>query len=812
MPPVYVRTHALRWSAVTGLLIVALGARPGVAVAQESLLDSARARLARLDGEARVRGLDSAVEVRRDRWGVPHIYAKTAHDLFFAQGYVVAQDRLWQMEIWRRAGEGRLAEVLGPGFVERDRVARLLRYRGDMTAEWASYAPDARQIVRAFVQGVNAYIAAVKDRPPIEFTLLGMAPAAWDETVPLTRMGALSMTGNALDEIERAELLTRLGRERLTALWPTDPHRTLDPAPGLDLSGIGKAALGAAAADATIPFSRAGGEGGDGALRDGSNNWVVRGTKTATGKPLLANDPHRGISLPSLRYLTHLVGPGWNVIGAGEPGLPGVAGGHNERIGFGFTIVGMDQQDVYVERLSVCPGFRRLRAALVGTAPRCSWHNGHWTPLKTIVDTIRVKGEAPRVVRLEFTHHGPLVGEDAAKGRGFALRFVGSEPGTAGYLAELSVDRAASWTDFLVAASRWKLPTENLVYADVDGHIGWVAAGLMPVRSWSGLLPVPGDGRYEWQGFLPFHELPMALDPPAGFIATANDNILPPGYAKPLNYDWAEPFRADRIKGVLADSSRFTRADFERLQHDELSLPARELVPVLLAAAAQRPGLVRRSGHLAPALRLLQGWDAVMRADQAAPLVYEAWARALRRLVLKRWLGDSARFAGNLPGTGVLIEMVTRPDARLGPAPAAARDSIAVLALDEAVTEIERRAGPAPGQWTWGAVHQAGFRHPLAAAFDLPPVSRGGDGSTINATAGAGYAQTHGASYRIVVDFADFDNSTATSVPGQSGQPGSEYYGNLLPLWAKGAYFPLVYSRSAVERETAHVLWLRPER
>ena len=785
-----------------GLLVLAAAAAPRGLAAQPELLDSARARLARLDGEVRLAGLDSVVEVRRDRWGVPHIYAKTARDLFFAQGYVVAQDRLWQMEMWRRAGEGRLAEILGPAFVERDRTARLLKYRGDPAAEWASYAPDAREIVRAFVRGVNALIAEVKDRPPIEFSLLGAAPSPWDETVPLQRMGALAMTGNAGDEVARARLLVRLGKARLEALWPTDPRRALDPVPGLDLSGIGAGSLGAAAADATIPFSR----------REGSNNWVVSGAKTATGKPLLANDPHRAVALPSLRYLTHLVGPGWNVIGAGEPGVPGVAGGHNDRIGFGFTIVGMDQQDVYVEKLSICPGFRTTRAAREGRAPRCSWHNGHWAPLRTIVDTIPVKGEPPRIVRLEFTHHGPLVGEDSAKGRGYALRFVGSEPGTAGYLAQLSVDRATDWERFKQAAARWKLPTENLVYGDVDGNIGWVAAGLMPIRSWSGLLPVPGDGNYEWQGFLPFDQLPMAYNPASGLIVTANNNILPPGYDKPLNYDWAEPFRADRIAAVLRDTSGLTREDFERLQHDELSLPATRLVPVLVAAAARLPELVQRSDRLAPALRLLQGWDFVMRAGQEAPLVYEAWSRALRRRVAARWLGPAAGAAGSLPDLGVLIDVVTRPDPLFGPAAAEARDSTALLALEDAVAELAKIAGPAPAQWTWGNLHQAKFRHPLAAAFDLDPAPRGGDGNTVNATGGAGYAQTHGASYRIVVDFADFDNSTATSVPGQSGQPGSEYYGDLLPLWAEGKYFPLVYSRAAVERETAHILWLMPAR
>ena len=258
--------------------------------------------------------------------------------------------------------------------------------------------------------------------------------------------------------------MTLLGKERAEQLFPLEPARALDPAPGVDLASISPASLGATYdAYRGLNYSRI----------DGSNNWVVSGSMTATGKPLLANDPHRSITVPSLRYLTHLVGPGWNVIGAGEPGVPGVAAGHNERVGFGFTIVGMDQQDLYVERLGRCPN---------GSERRCYMGATGWRPVRTIIDTIPVKGEAARIVTLEFTEHGPIVSEDST-GRGYAIRFVGSEPGTAGYLAQLSINRAHDWESFKAATDRWRLPTENLIYADVDGNIGWVAAGLMPIRS-----------------------------------------------------------------------------------------------------------------------------------------------------------------------------------------------------------------------------------------------------------------------------------------------------------------------------------------
>ena len=765
---------------------------PGRARAQsaDSLHALARARLSRIDGTIRVAGLDSAVEVRRDRWGVPHIYANDVDDLFFAQGYVIAQDRLWQMEIWRRTGQGRLAEIVGPSAVERDRFARLLRYRGDMTAEWSSYAPDTRAIATAFTDGINAWVRQVRERPPVEYELADIRPTEWRPEDVLNRMAALAMTGNALSEMDRARLVAAIGPERAAELWPPDPARALDPAPGLDLRDVSAASLGAALdAYGPVAFAR----------REGSNNWVVSGARTATGKPMLANDPHRAVTLPSLRYLAHLVGPGWNVIGAGEPALPGIAAGHNERVAFGFTIVGMDQQDVYVERVGACPRDTARR--------RCYFHSGAWKPVREELDTIRVKGERARVVRLAFTEHGPIVAEDSASGRAFVVRFVGSEPGTAGYLANLSIARAHDWPSFRAAAARWKLPTENLVYADVDGNIGWVAAGLMPKRRWSGLLPVPGDGTHEWEGFLPMGELPEAYNPPDGVIATANHNILPPGYPHALAYEWDSPFRANRIGQLLRASRGFTRADFERMQHDEYSMPASRLVPVLVAAA--RAGGKAAEG-VAPEIEMLARWDFTMHRDSAAPLVYEAWLGAFARSAYTRRAGAAADVVIGGWDLATLVRATETADARLFPAGLRERDSLLVAALAEARDTVVARVGADRARWRWGAVHVARFVHPLAAAFDLGAVARGGDPWTINSTSGAGLAQTHGASFREVIDLADWDNSTATSVPGQSGQPGSPHYADLLPLWAEGRYFPLVYSRRAVEAATAHVLMLMP--
>jgi penicillin amidase len=771
----------------------------------DTLRDEAVKRLAQIDGELRVPGLDSAVEVRRDRWGVPHIYARTQHDVFFAQGFVAAQDRLWQMEMWRRQAEGRLAEVLGARAVERDRLARLFRYRGSMDAEWAAYGPDTKAIVSAFVGGVNAYIAQVKERPPIEFTMMGFAPEPWTTQVPLARVTPLSGASNATTEILRARLVSLVGVKATEAILPTEPTRALDPAPGLDLAGLDQSSLGGFGATyADIAFQRL----------EGSNNWVVSGKKTRSGKPILANDPHRAITHPSVRYITHLVGPGWNVIGAGEPASPGVPIGHNERIAFGLTIVGMDQQDVYVERVGSCEqgrgkreGGRGKNSALSPPSPLpppsslCYFHQNGWQPITTVIDTIPVRGDAPHIVRLQFTHHGPIVSYDSARGRAIAIRMVGQEPGTAAYLGSLQLGRARNWADFQSAMTRWRTPDENMIYADVDGNIGWIAAGLMPRRSWSGLLPVPGDGRFEWSGFVPVRELPQAYNPPTGFIATANNNNLPPGYKTPIAYDWSPDYRGARLREVLSSRGDFTVSDFQALQHDDLSVLARNLVPMLVAA-------LERSGGDARATRLLKSWNYRMSRDAVAPLVFEAWAPLLaRRVNAVRLSGRAAEVMGNRADYEELEATLASPTGGISEK---VRDSLMVAALSDAWNDLNRRFGEDTTKWRWGAVHVAELRHPLARSFDLPPVSRGGDGNTVFATGGANFRQTSGASYREVIDLGDFDNSFATNVPGQSAQPGSEYYDNLLQLWGNDQYFPLVFSRARVEAETKHTLMLRP--
>ncbi len=766
------------------MLVILTGLGHGVGSQDSPLRGEARQVLAQTGGTLTIRGLEKPVTVMRDEWGIPHIYAETQADLFFAQGFVAAQDRLWQMDLWRRVGEGRLAEVVGKSAVERDRFARLLRYRGDMEAEWKSYAPDAQEIIKAFVGGVNAWIAETGDRLPIEFKLAGYRPEPWTPEVCLTRIAGYVMTRNAPMEVLRSQLAHQFGVNFVDEWIEADPPRKLEIPGGLDLAGIEPRILAAAnAAGGPVSFNPS----------DGSNNWVVDGSLTTSGKPLLANDPHRTIALPSLRYLVHLVGPGWNVIGAGEPTLPGVAAGHNERVAFGFTIVGIDQQDIYVEELNPAN-------------PLEYRYRGRWEKMRVEREQIRVKGEAqPREIELKFTVHGPVFHEEGSRHRAFALRWVGSEPGTAGYLASLTLNRVRNWPEFLKAMERWKVPSENLIYADVEGNIGWVAAGLAPIRrNWSGMVPVPGaSGEYEWDGFLPVKELPQSFNPARHYIATANHNILPPGYTKQLGYEWANPIRYQRIDEVLRRPGvKYSVADFERLQHDETSLPARQLIGVLKTARIDEP-------ELRPYLRLLRDWDGVLSRDSGAAALFEIWLTRLPEAVFRRRMSEEQwkEMASRLSLERVIAEVQS------------GRETGAIVqSLTAAVAEARTRLGEDITRWRWGTLHRAPFNHPLATdearrmLLNLPAIERGGDGNTVNNTSGANFRQTHGASFREILDVSDWDRSVGTNTPGQSGQPGSRHYDDLLKLWAEGRYFPLLYSRGRIEAAARQRLLLQPGR
>jgi penicillin amidase len=759
----------------------------------EAILARAKQSLARLDGEVKLARLKEPVEVVRDRWGVAHIDAKNAHDLFLAQGFVAAQDRLFQIDLWRRQTAGEMAEAFGPEYVESDRFARLMKYRGDVDAEWASYSPDTKEIATAFTAGINAAIDHFGDRPPVEFQILCTRPKKWKPEDVLGRMSGIYMSQNFRNEIQRARLVAAVGIEKARWLAPVDPPREYTSALNDDeLKAIdGRILAGYEAATKALSFKPA---------KTESNNWVVSGGRSASGKPLLASDPHRAIALPSLRYLVHLRAPGWDVIGSGEPGLPGVAIGHNDRIAWGFTIVGVDQADFYVEE--------------VNPANPAEYRVGdRWEPMTVVREVIAVKGKPDRPVELRYTRHGPVLFQDDKRHRAYALKWVGSEPGGAAYLASLAVDRARNKDEFRGALARWKVPGLNFVYADVDGTVGWIAAARTPVRpKHDGLLPVPGNSGYEWSGYLPVSDLPQNFNPKDGWLATANHNILPAGYPHRIGHEFAAPYRFRRIREVLTAKEKWELGEFREIQHDVASLPG-------VALAGLLKGVALQDRELEPFAKRLTEWDGRLTTDSPAGPLYAIWMRELQQAFYAHHVPkELVASLTTLAGLPTMLAALESADPRwFGPQPHAARDRLVRESFARAVTQLKKLH--AAEQERWGALHTVTFRHPLGTsepalgnAFDVGPFERPGDGNTpLNTRYDDSHRQIHGATYRQLFDLADWDHSLVTSAPGQSGQPGSPHYADLAPLWARGEYFPLAYTRPGVESVAAHRLTLRPQ-
>ena len=500
---------------------------------QESFDSMARSSLARIEGRQEIPGLRDSVQVIRDRWGVPHIYAKNMDDLFLAQGFVQAQDRLWQMDMYRRTWSGELAEILGPSYVAHDRLARLMKYRGPWDdSEWTSYHPDGKRIFDAFARGVNAFIDQAGDNLPVEFKLTGLKPGRWTAETSLLRTQTAMPVADARAELTLARNVAESGAAEANRRANPSPWRELVVPDGIDLASIpaeANRALGVMETGTPRPpllaqYARRPGalpNENRGAREDspGSNNWVISGRLTASGRVIVANDPHRNVANPSIRYIVHLSAPGWDVIGATEPPLPGVAIGHNGRIGWGLTIVGTDQSDVYVEELNPADANQaRFRGA--------------WETMRVVVDTIRVKDAAPQIVEHRYTRHGPVFFQDGARHRAYAIRSTMHLPGSAGYLGALRYHALETCQQFLDAQRYYLAPTENMICGDSSGNIAWQASAASPRRpNWHGRLPVPGTGEYEWDGLR--NDLPREFNPERGWIATANHDIHPAKYDPP---------------------------------------------------------------------------------------------------------------------------------------------------------------------------------------------------------------------------------------------------------------------------------------
>lgn len=766
-----------------------------------------------------VPGLESPAEIVLDHWGIPHIYAESERDALFLQGYNAARDRLWQIDLWRKRGLGRLSESFGPSFAEQDRAARLFLYRGDMEAEWASYGPKAKFYTEAFVEGLNAYVDQVLGEEielPVQFRAGDSRPERWSPE-DVVRIRSHGLTRNAASEVERARVACAAGLEADRLRAKLEPDWTASVPEGLDLCSIPEDVL----ADyqlATKPVEFEAPGQRDAALeardflkasreaRDtiGSNNWVVAPSRTATGRPILANDPHRAHGVPSLRYIVHLNAPGLSVIGAGEPALPGISIGHNGTIAFGLTIFSVDQEDLYVYELNP-------------ENPDEYRYGEGWEAMRVETETIAVKGGESRTVKLRFTRHGPVLRVDEGNHRAFALRTVWLEPGTSAYFGSSDYMTARNWQEFETAMNRFAAPSENQVYADTQGNIGWIAAGMTPRREgWDGLLPVPGDGRYEW-GFLERSELPSSYNPEKGWFATANEMNLPPDFPveeTPIGFEWANPSRYERIAEVLSQNASVSVNDAMRLQNDDGTMVGRRLAALVQAMPEPRDEAKAR------ALAMLKEWDGFASVDSGAAALAEIMIFApLGRETVAVAVPGPARAIVSAGEIGAVLDLLENPDERLGDDPRGARDAILSRAFDAGFARAVELMGADPAKWRWGAIHRAHFVPEIApllseaeaAQSSVGPLAIGGSAHTPRAaTYDEDFIVRSGASFRMVLDVGRWDESRVINAPGQSGDPSSPHYRDLAPLWAAGAYVPLLYSRDAVVANAASVLTLTP--
>jgi penicillin amidase len=607
------------------------------------------------------------------------------------------------------------------------------------------------------------------------------------------------------DEVRRAQLAAMGLLELDQVMAPLRPAWTLRVPDGLDAKAVSEADLGVLALGGMPlellaprdPIARM-----DARANAGSNAWTIAPNRTATGRPILANDPHLGIGGFGPRHVAHLTAPGLDVIGGGAPGLPGIMQGHTDRFAFGRTNFHIDQEDLFILELHPAD-------------PERYRHAGGWRRFEKVDVSIPVKGTAPTVTTLRYAVQGPVVSYDPAKRRATALAAVELQPGASGTFAMIAINLARDWASLQRDAFRFHPSPTNLHYADVEGNHGWQVIGFMPVRRrGEGLMPVPGDGRYDWTGMRDFRALPSEYNPAKGWFASANQNNLPPGWPRDRipAFSFREPYRYNRIVDVLSAQPRHSLADSVALQRDTLSTPARQLIALLPVSGS--PGAE-------PAIAMLRGWNARLDADSAPAALFEILWRELGARTLAAIVPEPARELVTQIAPSVLLELLARPDARLGPDPQRTRDSLLDAALVTAWNGARQRLGPDPATWRWGTLHQVRIAHPLsrvpAIAAAFPPIAgegSGGDGYTVMARGlrsdGANWQTTSGASYLQVIDVGAWDNSVMLNLPGQSNDPRSRHYRDHYRPWARGEMLPMLFSRSAVDAAAVGRTSLKP--
>ncbi|MDF2626297.1 MAG: penicillin amidase [Symbiobacteriaceae bacterium] len=800
--PAPARKKRLRWLRWVAYSVVVL-----ILVAAGGVYAGARRSLPQVTGTLKLAGLRAPVTVYRDEWGVPHIEAANSLDLYMAQGYVTAQDRLWQMDVTRRAAAGRLSEAMGASQINTDKFLRTLMLRQAAERTIDSLSPWAIEALEAYAAGVNAFIneATASGRLPVEFTLLGYKPEPWSivDSASVGKLMAYDLGGNYRAEVFRYQLRAMVGDELTREVMPTYPD---DGITIMRSDAAGKQ-VGSAA-----PYLPPAGSGVDvsGLLATaiypdeniGSNNWVVSGKLTQSGKPLLANDPHLGINLPAIWYQSHLVVTDekdpLSVIGATFPGAPGVVIGHNDKVAWGVTNTGPDVQDLYIERRNP-------------NNPYQFEFNGKWEDATVYKDPIKVKGQADIPFEVVVTRHGPIVSEVVgAEGdrpqEALALKWTAHLPSTEPE-AILLLNRAGNWEEFREALKQFWVPTQNFVFASVDGTIAYRPGGVVPIRAkGDGLLPVPGwDGQHEWTGYIAFDKMPEVVNPAEEFIVTANNKVIDSGYPYLLSHTWAEPYRAARITEMIQGKTGLTADHMQALQTDYANLRARTMLPQLLPMLQS----AELNATEKAALALLEQWNHVDSADQGAPFLFHLWWQELERHLYASKMGDDlyGRMTDKGNITDAMVQRALKGDESAWVKQAGGLQSLLVTSYHDAVQAAVDNQGKNVTSWEWGKYHRIGPVHaiggavaPLGWFLNAKALPVGGSNITVGAMSynrETGMVTSLGV-WRQVVDLGNVaGNSRDVVMPGQSGHFLSKWYTSQQDIHMKGQLHPQVFAADA---------------
>ena len=714
------------------------------------------------------------------------------------QGYLAAVDRLFQFEIWRRQATGTLSEIFGEDELERDIGTRLFKFRGHIEDELNYYHKDGNQIVTSFVSGINKYIKEVNENPellPLEFKVLGIKPQEWTNEDVISRHQGL--LGNIGDELNIGRAVSLIGEERVKEiLWFHPKEPSLELPKNLTYDDLKQDILKLYNAyrkplrfkkEYILDKYRSSNEVAsidyDLLTNDkfsiGSNNWALSSDKSINNSPILANDPHRSLSNPSLRYMAHLIAPGWNVIGGGEPEIPGISIGHNGIGAWGLTVFRTDAEDLYIYELN----------------PRNSnqyYYKGEWRDFKILKESIPIKDKDDYIANLFFSIHGPVTFIDSERNKAYAVKNGWSEIGGSPYLASLRMDQSKNWDEFREACKYFNIPGENMVWADKYGDIGWQAVGIAPIRNThSGMVPVSGDGNFEWDGYLPIIEKPNILNPQKGFISTANQNVTPSSYENwnAIGFDWSDPYRGERIDRVLESKQSFDIQEMLKLQVDYYSIPAEQIINFA-------NNLITDNKEY---FTLLENWNKKLEKNSIEAGIYIEWQNQIRSEIQDQYIPDEVKDYIEMQLYRV-IDVLSKMENKF-------KENLLNETFNNAIVNLKSKFGENSENWVYGQndFKHVKINHPLENIVNdsikniisLEVHPRGGDGYTPGSTSNS-LNQRSGASFRVVIDTNDWDKSFATNSPGQSGNPNSKFYKNLYEDWANDKYFPLLYSKSKI--------------